>query len=267
MTVSIDSIQMCMVMTNTSLQDYMVEYSYTFTNTSNPGFNPKKGDTVGAVYQAVKDIKYATLQPFCSAALGYSALVATVTPTSFVTPVVTSTAFSTTTTTASIDKRAAVTAGSTSLSTPAVLSKYPASVMSSACSLLVSQATSTSTSTAPATVISVATQTTLETSVLTVTASAIPSACGNKGIQYAFYGAGVYAEGNNVLWVEPSNYASKTPNWQSTTNSVGGINVNAAQSIQIYDSGNYAPSEYFILNHRGYVSLLTATHLIKFSVG
>jgi len=245
----------------------MIEYSYTFTNTSNPGFSPKKGDTVGAVYQAVKDIKYATLQPFCSAALGYSALLATVTPTSFVTPFVTSTAFSTTTTTASIDKRAAVTAGSASLSTPAVLSKYPASVMSSACSLLVSQATSTSTSTAPATIISVATQTTLETSVLIVTASPVPSACGNKGIQYAFYGAGVYAEGNNVLWVEPSNYATKTPNWQSTTNSVGGINVNAAQSIQIYDSGNYAPSEYFILNHRGYVSFLTATHLSKFSVG
>lgn len=240
----------------------MIEYSYSFTNTSSPDFNPKKGDTVGAVYQAVKDIKYATLQPFCSAALGYSALVATITPTAFVTPIVTSTAFSTTTTTASIiDKRAAVTAGSASLSTPAVLSKYPASVMSSACSMLVSQATSTSTSTASATTVEVATQTTLETSVFTVTASPIPSACGNKGIQYAFYGAGVYAEGNNVLWVEPSNYASKTPNWQSTTNSVGGINVDAAQRIQIYDSGNYAPSEYFILNHRGYVSFLTSRNL------
>jgi hypothetical protein len=236
----------------------MIEYSYTFTNTSNPGFNPKKGDTVGAVYQAIKDIKYATLQPFCSAALGYSALVATVTPTSFVTPIITSTAYSTTTTTASVvNKRAAVTVAAASVSTPAVLSKYPASVMSSACSLLVSQATSTSTSTAPATTISVATQTTLETSVLTVTASPIPSACGNKGIQYAFYGAGVYEEGNDVLWVEPSKYAFKTPNWQSTTNKVGGININAAQSIQIYDSGNYAPSEYFILNHRGYVSFLS----------
>ena len=235
--------------------DYMIEYSYTFTNTSDPGFNPKKGDTVGAVYQAVKDIKYATLQPFCSAALGYSALVATVTPTSFVTPMATSTVFSTTTTTASIiEKRSFVTSVSTLLSTPAVLSKYPATVMSSACSILVSQATTTSVSTAPATIIEVATQTTLETSVLTVTASPIPSACGNKGIQYAFYGAGVYDEGNDVLWVEPSKYASKTPNWKSTTNSVGGINVDAAQSIQIYDSGNFAPSQYFILNHRGYVS-------------
>jgi hypothetical protein len=232
----------------------MIEYSYTFTNTSNPGFNPKKGDTVGAVYQAVKDIKYATLQPFCSAALGYSALVATVTPTSSITTLTTNTVFSTSTTTASIDKRAAVTSDSSSLSTPAVLKKYPATVMSSACSMLVSQATSTSTSTAPATTVVVATQVTLETSVLTVTASPIPSACGNKGIQYGFYGSGVYDEGDSVSWVQPSKYASLTPNWESTTNKVGGINVDGSK-IQIYDSGHYEYSQYFILNHRGYVSL------------
>jgi hypothetical protein len=240
----------------------MIEYSYTFTNTSNPGFNPKKGDTVGAVYQAVKDIKYATLQPFCSAALGYSALVATVTPTSFVTPVVTKTAFSTTTTTASIIDKRAATSDSASLSTPAVLKKYPASVMSSACSLLVSQATSTSTSTAPPTTVAVATQTTLETSVLTVTASPIPSACGNKGIQYAFYGSGVYEEGDRVSYVEPSKYASKQPNWQSTTNKVGGIDVDGSK-IQIYDSGNYEYSQYFILNHRGYVSFFQCYHVLE----
>ncbi|KAI4851190.1 hypothetical protein E4T45_05188 [Aureobasidium sp. EXF-8846] len=227
-------------------------YSYTFTNTSNPGFNPKKGDTVGAVYQAVKDIKYATLQPFCSAALGYSALVATVTPTSSVTTLTTTTVYSTSTTTASIDKRAAVTSDSSSLSTPAVLKKYPATVMSSACSMLVSQATSTSTSTAPATTVVVATQVTLETSVLTITASPIPSACGNKGIQYGFYGNGVYDEHDSVSWVEPSKYASLTPNWESTTNKVGGINVDGS-TIQIYDSGHYEYSQYFILNHRGYV--------------
>jgi hypothetical protein len=119
--------------------------------------------------------------------------------------------------------------------------------------MLVSQAISTFTSTAPATTVVVATQVTLETSVLTVTASPIPSACGNKGIQYGFYGNGVYDEGDRASWVEPSKYASKQPNWESTTNKVGGIDVDGSR-IQIYDSGHYENSQYFILNHRGYVS-------------
>lgn len=234
----------------------MIEYSYTFTNISNPGFNPKKGDTNGAVHQASIDIKYATLQPFCSSALGYSALVATVTPSTVVTPMATSTVLSTTTTTASINKRAAVISNSASLSTPAVLTKYPASVLSSACSMVVTQATSTSTSTAPLITVQASTQTTLETSVITVTASPIPSACGNKGIQFAYYGQPIYTEGDNVGNVEPSDYATRTPTWEDTTTKVGGIDVEvySSEQIQIYDTGREVSSQYFVLNHRGYVS-------------
>ncbi|KAG9577130.1 hypothetical protein KCU77_g23611, partial [Aureobasidium melanogenum] len=139
---------------------YMIEYSYTFTNTSNPGFNPKQGDTNGAVHQASIDINYATLQPFCSSAFGYSAPVATVTPSTVVTPLVTSTVLSTITATAEVYKRAAVTDASAALSTPAVLKKYPVSVLSSACSMVVAQATTTSTFTAPLVTIQAATQTT-----------------------------------------------------------------------------------------------------------
>ncbi|KAI5272739.1 hypothetical protein E4T47_04101 [Aureobasidium subglaciale] len=232
---------------------YMIEYSYTFTNASNSGFDPKKGDTNGAVHQASVDIQYATLQPFCSSALGYTALLATVTPTTIETHVVTNTILQTTTTTASINKRSAFTVASSPLSTPAVLTKYPASIVSSACSMLVSQATSTSTSTAPAVTSQAPTQTAYETSMITVTASPIPSACGNKGIQFAYYGSGVYDEGDWVNYVEPSKYASRKPTWESTTNKVGGISVDAGQNIQIYDSGHYQRSEYFILNQRGYI--------------
>ncbi|KAG9653644.1 glycoside hydrolase, partial [Aureobasidium melanogenum] len=154
---------------------YMIEYSYTFTNTSNPGFNPKQGDTNGAVHQASIDIKYATLQPFCSSAFGYSAPVATVTPSTVVTPLVTSTVLSTITATAEVYKRAAVTDASASLSTPAVLKKYPFSVLSSACSMVAAQATTTSTFTAPLITIQAVTQTTLETLVVTVPASPAPT--------------------------------------------------------------------------------------------
>lgn len=234
----------------------MIEYSYTFTNTSNPGFNPKKGDTNGAVHQASIDIKYATLQPFCSSALGYSALLATITPSTVVTPMVTSTVLSTTTITADIQKRSAVTDASASLSTPAVLKKYPASIVSSACSMVVTQAISTSTSTAPLVTIQAPTQTTFDTSTVTVTASPIPSACGNQGIQFAFYGKPIYTEGDSVGDVEPSDYATRTPTWADTTTRVGGIDVDVynAQTIQIYDTNHRESSQYFILNHRGYVS-------------
>ncbi|KAI4728672.1 hypothetical protein E4T49_03498 [Aureobasidium sp. EXF-10728] len=233
---------------------YMIEYSYTFTNTSNPGFKPSKGDTNGAIHQASIDIKYATLQPFCSAALGYSDLLATITPTSFVTPMATSTVLSTTTTTASsINKRAAVTTSSASLSTPAVLKKYPFSILNNACSMVVSQATSTSTSTAPAVTVTATTQTTLETLIQTVTASPIPSTCGNKGIQYAYYGGDAYSEDTRVNFVQPSDYATVQPTWESTTSMVGGVNVQPGTSMQIYDSGRFENSEYFILNHRGYI--------------
>lgn len=243
----------------------MIEYSYTFTNISNPGFSPKKGDTNGAVHQASIDIMYATLQPFCSSALRYSALVATVTPSTIVTPMVISTVLSTTTIAASVNKRAAVTSNSASLSTPAVLTKYPASVLSSACSMVVTQATSTSTSTAPLITVQAATQTILEASIVTITASPIPSACGNKGVQFAFYGQPTYTEGDNVGNVEPSNYANRAPTWEDTTTKVGGIDVNVYNNvaIQIYDTGREVSSQYFILNHRGYVSCEVSKSVLR----
>lgn len=135
---------------------YFVAYSYTYALTGNAAPAPSVGDKKGAVYQAAVDIKYSTLQPFCSTLLGYSAPIATAVVYSTTTPVVTSTAIATLTVTVSAAKR------DVSTSTPNVLTKYPATVLSSACSMLVTQGTSTST---VATVTSVSTAPTFTTPV------------------------------------------------------------------------------------------------------
>ena len=100
----------------------MIEYSYSYTNTTNPGCPNKNG----AIHQASKDIAWATLQPFCSTYLGYTTPVKTVSVTA-------------TATVQQPNKRA--------LSTPAVLTKYPVTVISSACSLLATPVTTTAVTT------------------------------------------------------------------------------------------------------------------------
>ncbi|KAI5204516.1 hypothetical protein E4T39_03608 [Aureobasidium subglaciale] len=75
---------------------YTIDYSFGFTMTD-AGIDPTVGDSTGAKYQAVADIKWSSLQPFCSAYLGYTTPLSTMTATATSTPVVTSTAYSTTT--------------------------------------------------------------------------------------------------------------------------------------------------------------------------
>ncbi|KAG9550478.1 hypothetical protein KCU71_g15764, partial [Aureobasidium melanogenum] len=172
---------------------YFVGYSYTFFNSSSPGIAPKVGDTNGAVYQARQDMTYfpsqltATFQPYCSNLLGYTALVATTTPSATFTPFTTATATVTVTAQAKrkrddqtespliprptdlttyLQKRAAPTY------TPDALTKYPTGIQSAACSLIVTQVTSTSTTTAATVTVTASTQTTFVTS--TATAAATP---------------------------------------------------------------------------------------------
>jgi hypothetical protein len=152
-----------------------VAYSYTFAIKNSVAPAPSVGDKKGAVYQAAVDIRYATLQPFCSALLGYSAPIATAVVYSTTTPVVTRTVLEINTVTVSqaAAKRAV------SPSTPNVLTKYPATVLSSACSMFVTQATGTST---VATVTSVSTApaaTTLVTSTTSVTSTVKAAPSGN----------------------------------------------------------------------------------------
>jgi hypothetical protein len=161
-----------------------VGYSFTYALSSNSAPAPKVGDKNGAIYQAIEDINYATLQPFCSSILGYSALLATATVTSTSTPVVTGTM------TATVTASAASAAAKRDVSTPNVLTKYPATVVSSACSMIVTQASSTST---VSTMTSVAIGSTATTFVTTTTTSTVvpvqTGACGLEIGDFAIQGA------------------------------------------------------------------------------
>ncbi|KAK5123636.1 hypothetical protein LTR85_002674 [Meristemomyces frigidus] len=140
---------------------FMIDYSYSFTNSTGM-VSPNKN---GAVHQASIDITYATLQTYCSTLLGYATPLATVTSTTTITPVLTSTntelATATVTVTVAAQKKrwdfggkpyAANQKRQTAVSTPAVLTKYPATVVSSACQLVATAVISTSTITAIASI-------------------------------------------------------------------------------------------------------------------
>ncbi|THY74191.1 hypothetical protein D6C93_10421 [Aureobasidium pullulans] len=129
-----------------------------------------------SLYTEAWPIKYATnggqwrgqdqYTPFCSAYLGYSIPVSTVTSVATTVPVVTSTSYSTTTVSPKNDKRA--------LSIPADLSKYPATVVSSACSMQATKPSSTSTTTAFST-FTAAASTSVVSVVSTTTAAPAPT--------------------------------------------------------------------------------------------
>lgn len=123
---------------------YLIESSYTYTNKTNAGAPNKKC----AVAQASVDISYASLQPFCTSYLGFVAPSTALTITATATSTVTTTS---TAVPAKIKERA--------LSTPNVLTKYPATVISSACSLQATSPASTITSTMITTAVSSVTTT------------------------------------------------------------------------------------------------------------
>ena len=153
---------------------YQIYNSYTFTNLTGV-VAPNKN---GAVHQASKDITYASLQTYCSTLLVYQTPLATTTTTAIVTPTttttttVTSATITTVTDTGNQYKRAPIgvlLAASPSISTPAVLTKYPISVQSSACSLVVTSPTVTVTLTTTTT--TTAAPTILVSTVVTSTVS------------------------------------------------------------------------------------------------
>lgn len=152
---------------------YLVNYSFGYPKSS-PGVSPTVGDVKGAAYQALADIKWSSLQPFCSTLLGYTVPVSSVTALTTTTPIVTSTVYSSTT----ILKRAAQT-------TPAGLAKYQAPVLSSACSMAVTSPTITSTVTAATSTVVAVAQTSTVTAVTTITAPK-PGSCSNGGVCGSF---------------------------------------------------------------------------------
>jgi hypothetical protein len=191
---------------------YTVDYSFGYAKTD-AGIDPLVGDSKGATYQAVADIKWSSLQPFCSTYLGYTTPLSTVTATATITPVSTSTSYSTSTVVAmrkrdddsaypglsadssvggpvlvdgnnvtwfsdSISVGGPLLADSlakrdTSVAIPAGLAKYQAAVISAACSMQAKAVSSTSVLTASATVTGLA-STTVVTIVSTVTSKPSP---------------------------------------------------------------------------------------------
>lgn len=149
---------------------YMVEYSYTYTNSTNAGVKPKTGDKTGAIYQAALDMKYdsnsltSTFLPFCTSLLSW--VIPTATSTVTTTPITTLVVSQITTVTNSAYQRRAA-----SSSTPNVLTKYPSTVLSSACNLVATSPAAslsvvvTATATAAASTTSVTTLTTTTTTV------------------------------------------------------------------------------------------------------
>jgi hypothetical protein len=122
---------------------YMVQYSFGYSNSTNPGSpNP-----LAAVYQARNDVLWPgnSAQPYCSSILGYTASVTTTTifvsATASATITVTSSGKPTM---ASVTSTAAAQKQKRALVMPDVLSKYPANIVTSACSLASQPASSTS---------------------------------------------------------------------------------------------------------------------------
>ncbi|KAG9843881.1 hypothetical protein KCU77_g9345, partial [Aureobasidium melanogenum] len=129
----------------------------------NPGIYPTVGDPIGAEYQAVADIKWASLQPFCSSYLGYTTPITTITATTTTTmSTLAVTAMMSQTTTA--QNQTTVQNQKRALSTPDVLIKYPSTVLSSACQLQATQ---------PAASTLVVTETITTTAITTTAASTV----------------------------------------------------------------------------------------------
>lgn len=77
---------------------YTVDYSFGYSKASSAsGIDPAVGDVNGAKFQAVADIKWSSLQPFCSNDLGYTTPLSTTTATATLTSTSTSIFYITTT--------------------------------------------------------------------------------------------------------------------------------------------------------------------------
>lgn len=183
---------------------YTVDYSFGYSKVaSSTDIDPTVGDPVGAAYQAVADIKWASLQPFCSSYLGYTTPVTTIMTTTTSTAVITNIVSATAPGVTIYHKRDDTTSAPTdvpnsilalmglpeamtttqnqkrALSTPAVLTKYQSPVLTSACQL---QATKPATSTLVVTnTVTASTTTTVTSTVATAGATLVCSS--SKGFK------------------------------------------------------------------------------------
>ncbi|KEQ69416.1 hypothetical protein M436DRAFT_55739, partial [Aureobasidium namibiae CBS 147.97] len=90
----------------------------------------------------------------------------------------------------------------------------------------------------------------------TTTVVPVPSSCNNGGIRWAIYPNEVY---NDVYYnsfysdYDPAVIKSTPPWYQATASVCGGLNQGAVGQVSIYGSTRTFQSDYFTLNHVGYI--------------
>lgn len=177
---------------------YFVRYSYTLGNLTSVAPAHGTGDPKGAIYQARQDMTYfpssltSTFLPFCSSVLGFVASTSSVTVLTTTTPIVTVTSLVTVT---SQPMRRAV----TPTTTPAVLTKYPGTVISAACKLLVTSSPQASTVTTSATITAATSTSTVQSTIVvdSTPATQVVDGSGSCGCKYT--------QTVNTEFVDPNN--------------------------------------------------------------
>ncbi|ETS80724.1 hypothetical protein PFICI_08253 [Pestalotiopsis fici W106-1] len=176
--------------------------------------------------------------------------------------------------------KSSTTSVSTSKSTalPSCVATFASAQISTACSCLsipTPSTTVTSTVTVTPTATSIvqvaASATTTPTVTVTATSTSTeivcptPSSCDNQGLQWAEY---YNSQGDNNDASYSNFYAevykTQTPNVQGVTSTIGGIDASGGVAISIYGSSSTFYSDYFALDHKGYL-FAVATGTYKFS--
>ncbi|KAI0127688.1 hypothetical protein BJ170DRAFT_595550 [Xylariales sp. AK1849] len=207
---------------------------------------------------------YSSATPFCSSYLSIPTITSTATATSSV--------YTTTTIT--------TTHGTDTLTAPVVTVTASAAQVSTACSCLSiatlsTAATNTITVTPTATgVVSVAVATTVTpftTNTVTSTATDIvcltPTQFSNQDIQWAEYRNNQGNNNDNTYSnLNPKIYKNQSPNIDGVTSTVGGISASGSQYITVCGSSESFASDYFALDHKGYLfAVVTATYTFTVS--
>lgn len=213
---------------------YFVRYSYTLGNLTSVAPAHGTGDQNGAIYQARQDMTYypssltSTFLPYCSSILGYVVSTSSVTVLTTTTPVVTVTSLVTVT---SQPMRRAV----TPTSTPAILTKYPGTVISAACKLLVTSSPQPTTVTTSATVTAATSTSTVQSTTVVNPTPTVQVVDGNGSCGCK------YTQTINTEFVDPSN------------------NVDVSQTQSISDCRQLCDGNYLCAAYTFQVSILQCT--------
>lgn len=179
--------------------------------------------------------------------------------------------------------KSSTTSTSTSKSTsalPSCVATFASAQISTACSCLsipTPSTTVTSTVTVTPTATSIvqvaASATTTPTVTVTATSTSTeivcptPSSCDNQGLQWAEY-PNDQGDNNDATYsnFDAAVYKTQTPDVSGVTSTVGGIDASGGVAISIYGSSSSFYSDYFSLDHKGYLfAVATGTYTFTFS--